>query len=183
MAASRLASESAAASAEAYVVMGVSGCGKSSMGEAIARHFGLAFVEGDALHPQANIAKMSKGVPLTDDDRFPWLDMIGREIAAAVEAESGLVVTCSALKKIYRDRLRAFADGRLTFVFLSGSEELLAGRLNARQGHFMPASLLKSQLATLEDPTGEDGVLSVDISGTQAQAVETAIRQLMKTTR
>ena len=183
MAASRPASDPVAANVGAYVVMGVSGCGKSSVGEAIARHLGLAFIEGDALHPQTNIAKMSEGIPLTDDDRFPWLDMIGREIAAAVEAGRGIVVSCSALKKIYRDRLRAFAQGRLTFVFLHGSEAVLASRLATRKGHFMPASLLRSQLATLEDPTGEDGVLGVDVSGTQAEVIETAIEQVMKTAR
>lgn len=169
--------------AEAYVVMGVSGCGKSSVGEAIAHHLGLAFVEGDVLHTQGNIAKMSQGIPLTDEDRFPWLDIIGREIAAAAEAGNGVVVSCSALKKIYRDRLRAFVGGRLTFVFLAGSKELLAGRLNARKGHFMPASLLRSQFATLEDPSDEDRVLSVDISGTQAEVIEIAIEQVMKMAR
>jgi gluconokinase len=183
MAASRPASEPAAANVRAYVIMGVSGCGKTLIGEAVARHLGLAFVEGDVLHPQSNIAKMSEGVPLTDDDRFPWLDIIGGEIAAAVEAGRGIVVSCSALKKIYRDRLRAFALGRMTFVFLHGSEAVLASRLGVRKGHFMPASLLMSQLATLEDPTGEDGVLGVDISRTQAEVIETAIEQVMKTAR
>jgi gluconokinase len=183
MAASQPASEAMPATAEAYVVMGVSGCGKSSVGEAIAAHLGIAFIEGDALHPASNIARMSEGIPLTDEDRFPWLDIIGREIAAAVAGGNGIVVSCSALKKIYRDRLRAFAGGRLTFVFLDGSEELLAGRLSARKGHFMPASLLRSQLATLEDPTGEDGVLSVDISGTQTEVLEIAIEQVMRIAR
>jgi len=159
----------------AYVIMGVSGCGKSSVGEAIARHLDLAFLEGDALHPDENVAKMSQGIPLTDDDRFPWLDKIGAEIGAAVIAGQGIVISCSALKKIYRDRLRAFAEGRLTFVFLRGSEALLTSRMAARTGHFMPVSLLKSQLATLEDPSGEEGVLTVDVGGTSADVIEKAL--------
>ena len=162
----------------AYVVMGVSGCGKSSVGEAVAKHLGLAFIEGDALHPESNVTKMSQGIPLTDVDRFPWLDRIGVEIGAALNAGNGIVISCSALRKIYRDRLRAFANGQLAFIFLKGSEEVLAGRLAARKGHFMPASLLKSQLATLEDPAGEDGVLTVDISGTSAKVVEIALGKL-----
>ena len=162
----------------AYVVMGVSGCGKSSVGEAVAKHLGLAFVEGDALHPESNVTKMSQGIPLTDVDRFPWLDRIGIEIGAALDAGNGIVISCSALRKIYRNRLRGFANGRLAFIFLKGSEELLTGRLAARKGHFMPVSLLKSQLATLEDPTGEDGVLTVDISGTSAEVVEIALGEL-----
>jgi gluconokinase len=167
----------------AYVVMGVSGCGKTSVGEAIARHLGVAFIEGDALHPQSNIAKMSQGIPLTDDDRFPWLDRIGEEIRTALTEGKGIVTSCSSLRKIYRDRLRAFAGGKLTFVFLKGSEELLAGRLAARKGHFMPPSLLRSQFATLEDPSGEDGVLTVDISGTTAEVIEIALGELGKIAR
>jgi gluconokinase len=160
------------------VVMGVSGCGKTSVGEAIARHLGAAFIEGDSLHPQANIAKMSAGIPLTDADRFPWLDRIGAEIARAAGGGERIVLSCSALKKIYRDRLRAFAEGRLIFVFLDGSEDLLAARMRGRTGHFMPPSLLASQLATLEDPTGEDGVLRVDIGGTTADVIEIALERL-----
>jgi gluconokinase len=167
----------------AYVVMGVSGCGKTSVGEAIARYLDLPFIEGDALHPQSNIAKMSQGIPLTDDDRFPWLDRIGEEIRTALTEGKGIVASCSSLRKIYRDRLRAFAGGKLTFVFLKGSEELLAGRLAARKGHFMPPSLLRSQFATLEDPSGEDGVLTVDISGTTAEVIEIALGELGKIAR
>jgi gluconokinase len=166
--------------AVAIVVMGVSGCGKTSVGEAIARHFGTTFIEGDGLHPEANIAKMSAGIALTDEDRFPWLDRIGAEIAGATARGERIVISCSALRKTYRDRVRAFAGGRLTFIFLRGSEELLAGRMRARNGHFMPPSLLKSQLATLEDPTGEAGVLSVDIDGTTAEVIEIALEGLMK---
>jgi gluconokinase len=160
----------------AYVVMGVSGSGKSLVGQAVADDLGLAFVEGDALHPKANIEKMSMGIPLTDADRFPWLDKIGGEIAASLAAGRGAVVSCSALKAIYRDRLRGFAGGRLTIVFLKGSEEVLAPRMAARKGHFMPLSLLQSQLATLEDPSAEAGVITIDIAGTTDEVVADAIR-------
>jgi gluconokinase len=161
-----------------YIVMGVSGCGKSSVGEAVAVHLGLAFLEGDALHPESNVEKMSRGIPLTDEDRFPWLDRIGVEMAAALAEGRGLVVSCSSLKKVYRERLRGFAHGRLTFIFLKGSEELLTARMAARTGHFMPVSLLKSQLATLEDPQGEPLVITVNISGTSAEVIENTLKAL-----
>jgi gluconokinase len=157
--------------------MGVSGSGKTVIGEAVAHALGLPFLEGDALHPRTNIDKMSRGIPLTDDDRFPWLDKIGAELAARLAAGSGIVASCSALKRIYRERLRAAARGRLIFIFLRGSEAVLAPRLEARKGHFMPVSLLKSQLATLEDPSGEPGVLTIDISGTADEVTEATIRQ------
>jgi gluconokinase len=163
---------------QAYVVMGVSGSGKSLVGEAVAADLGLVFVEGDALHPRANIEKMSVGIPLTDADRFPWLDKIGNEIAASLATGEGIVISCSALKRIYRERLRSFANGHVIFIFLKGSEALLTPRMAARKGHFMPASLLKSQLATLEDPSAEDGVITVDISGTQDEVTADAIRQV-----
>ena len=167
----------------AYVVMGVSGCGKSLVGDAIAKRFGVEFVEGDALHPEANIAKMSQGIALDDEDRLPWLDRIGAAIRASLDDGKDIVISCSALKKVYRDRLRDFADGRLTFVFLDGSEAVLAARLTARNGHFMPASLLKSQLATLERPAGEDRVITVDIAGSQADVIENALEELGNCTR
>lgn len=162
----------------AYVVMGVSGSGKSMVAKAVADNLGLVFVEGDALHPQSNIDKMSQGIPLTDEDRFPWLDRIGDRIATARASGEGIVVSCSALRKIYRDRLRSFAGGQLIFLFLKGSEEVLAPRMAARKGHFMPASLLRSQLATLEDPSAEQGVITIDISGTTAEVNAEAIRRV-----
>lgn len=162
----------------AYIVMGVSGSGKSLVGEAVAADLGLVFVEGDALHPKANIEKMSMGIALTDADRFPWLDKIGREIATSLAAGEGIVVSCSALKGIYRDRLRRFAEGRVIFLFLKGSQEVLAPRMALRKGHFMPASLLASQLATLEDPSAESGVITIDIGGTPDTVVAEAIRKV-----
>ena len=132
------------------VVMGVSGCGKSSVGEEIARLTSAQFVDGDDLHPEANKAKMGAGIPLDDNDRWPWLDRVG-EVLAGPE---GTIVACSALKRVYRDRIRAAAPGTV-FVHLDGSRELLLERISARVNHFMPASLLDSQLAILE-PLGSD---------------------------
>lgn len=157
----------------AVIVMGVSGCGKSSVGEGIAEGLDAPFIEGDSLHPEANVEKMAAGHPLTDEDRWPWL----REIAARVAAEpaSVLVVTCSSLKRAYRDLLRAEAGRPVAFVFLHGTDALLAERMNARTGHFMPPALLRSQLATLEDPTGEAGVVPVGIDATIAEIVANAL--------
>jgi gluconokinase len=141
------------------IVMGVSGCGKTTAGEALARHFGVPYIEGDALHPAANVAKMAGGSPLNDDDRWPWLEQIG----AALKAHpGGAVATCSSLKRTYRERLRETAGEGLRFVFLKCSKEVLEKRMQARKGHFMPPSLLASQLATLEDPSGEAGVVTVN---------------------
>ncbi|MBY5797419.1 gluconokinase [Rhizobium leguminosarum] len=162
----------------AIIVMGVSGCGKSSAGEKLAEALHMAFVEGDALHPAANVEKMSKGIPLTDDDRMPWLDRIGEDIKASLEKSEGIIVSCSALKRIYRDRLRAAAGGNLFFVYLEGSRALLMKRMGERKGHFMPVSLLDSQLATLEVPTGEQGVVTVDIDDTMEGIAATALKGL-----
>lgn len=162
----------------AIIVMGVSGCGKTSVGEGIAERLGTPFVEGDSLHPDANVRKMSEGHPLTDDDRWPWL----REIAARIAAERSpvLVVTCSSLKRAYRDLLRTESGRPVAFVFLHGTDALLAERMNARTGHFMPPALLESQLATLEDPRGEDGVVPVDIDATVDEIVKHALDGLAR---
>jgi gluconokinase len=129
------------------VVMGVSGTGKSTVGRLLADEFGVPYAEADEFHPPANIAKMSSGIPLEDSDREPWLDAIGAW--AASRAGLGGVVSCSALKRAYRDRLRAAAPG-LFFVHLAGDRALIAERLAQRRGHFMPGALLDSQFATLE---------------------------------
>ncbi|MGF6176245.1 gluconokinase [Ensifer sp. 4252] len=150
------------------VVMGVSGSGKTSVGEAVARAFGYRFIEGDALHPQANIAKMSAGIPLADEDRWPWLREIGRQLFSSAEP---LVVSCSALKRSYRALLRQSAGGDLAFVYLHGSRDVLAGRMQHREGHFMPASLLDTQLATLEEPIGEPLTVVVDVDQSSADVV------------
>jgi gluconokinase len=174
MAASRPASEPLA-----VVVMGVSGCGKSSIGARLAGRLDGAFIEGDALHPPANIAKMSAGTPLTDADRLPWLDLIVAEIKRRLVAGQSVVASCSALKTIYRDRLRAAAPGQVRFVFLRGDQALLQARMSMRPGHFMPASLLTSQLATLEDPSGEDGVSTFDIALAPEEIVVRALQEIM----
>lgn len=145
--------------------MGVSGSGKTTVGAALADALGLRFVDGDALHPAANVAKMAAGIPLDDADRGPWLDAIGTVLAAG-----SVVVACSALKHVYRDRLRAAAPN-LELVFLDGAPELLAARMVARPGHFMPTSLLDSQLQTLEPPTADEHPLTVDISAPVAEIV------------
>ena len=162
------------------IVMGVSGCGKSSVGERLATLRGWTYIEGDALHPPENVAKMAGGTPLTDDDRWPWLDRIGQELANAAAKGEAIVVTCSSLKKIYRDRMRKAADGKLDFVFLQGSFEVLSARMTARKGHFMPSSLLESQLKTLESPVGEPGVVTVSIENSIEEIVAIADRELHK---
>lgn len=164
--------------AHAIIVMGVSGCGKSSVGETLAETLHLIFAEGDELHPAANVEKMSKGIPLTDEDRMPWLDRIGERMKASLEKGEGIIVSCSALKRIYRDRLRSAAGGSLFFVYLEGSKALLTKRMAERKGHFMPVSLLESQLATLEVPTGEPGVVTVDIDDTVEGIAATALKGL-----
>ena len=144
--------------------MGVSGCGKSSIGAAIAAAIGARFVDGDDLHPPANIAKMSRGAPLNDDDRAPWLASVARELA-----QGNAVVACSALKRKYRDQIREQSDA--VFLFLRGDKEILLARMALRPGHFMPVSLLESQLATLEPPTADEAHLVQDIKQTPAQIV------------
>jgi gluconokinase len=143
------------------VVMGVSGSGKSTVGLALANYLRLPFIDGDSLHPRANIEKMSAGTPLTDDDRWPWLTRIG---AVLQEAEGGLVTSCSALKKTYRNLLREKAGGPLAFLFLDGARDVLLQRMGTRTGHFMKASMLDSQLATLEPPHEEPLVFVQDVT-------------------
>ena len=140
------------------VVMGVSGCGKSEVGRRLAATLGLVLVEGDSFHPPSNIEKMRSGVALTDEDRAGWLDALARELAKHPE---GVVLTCSALKMSYRDRLRAAAP-QLKFVHLSLPLEEAQRRVASRPGHFYPRSLVESQFAALEDPRGEPGVVVVD---------------------
>lgn len=157
------------------IVMGVSGSGKSSVGEGIAAALSLPFIEGDVLHPESNVQKMSAGIPLTDEDRWPWLDKIGAELA---KAEKGVVVSCSALKKMYRDRLRQEAGGTLAFVFLDGSLEVLRDHMGKRTGHFMPLSMLDSQLSTLESPADEPLVFTQDVAHPITQIVEASVAWL-----
>ncbi len=146
-----------------YVIMGVCGSGKSTIGARLARELGLEFVEGDDLHPADNVKRMAAGVPLTDADRRGWLLAIGTRLRDAKRAGRGLVVSCSALKRSYRDLLRSAGDDTVRFVYLAGGRALLAERMAQRRGHFMPASLLESQLATLEEPAPDERAWVCDI--------------------
>jgi gluconokinase len=159
------------------VVMGVSGSGKTTVGEALAERLGWRFIEGDSFHPPQNVAKMSAGIPLDDDDRAPWLKALAVEIARDEAAGRPSVLGCSALKRAYRDILRSGAP-RVRFVHVHGDRVVLADRLSHRAGHFFPASLLDSQLAALE-PLGpdEDGVV-VDVALSTTEQVDLAVRAL-----
>lgn len=137
------------------VVMGTTSTGKSSVGERLAAGLEADFVEGDDLHPEANVEKMSAGTPLTDEDRWPWLERIAALIREAVSSGTPLVVTCSALKRSYRDVLRGGQAEQVFFCHLWGDQALLEQRISGRRGHFMPTSMLESQIATLE-PLGDD---------------------------
>ncbi|MDQ3950964.1 MAG: gluconokinase [Gemmatimonadota bacterium] len=142
--------------------MGVSGSGKSTVGAALARALGVDFVEGDEYHPAENVDRMARGIPLTDDDRAGWLRSLAMRIREAKDAGTGLVMTCSALKRSYRDVLRAGAR-ELRFIYLRGPRALIADRLAGRRGHFMPASLLESQFAALEEPSPDEEAWVCDI--------------------
>ncbi|MGA7148285.1 MAG: gluconokinase [Microbacterium sp.] len=145
------------------VVMGVSGCGKSTIAIALAEQIGGVYIDADDLHPSSNVAKMAAGVPLTDEDRMPWLALVADAIATETAAGRRAVVACSALRHRYRDVLRA-AGGEVFFVHLDGPPELLASRMSTREEHFMPPALLASQLATLErlEPDEQGAVVSID---------------------
>ena len=160
------------------VVMGVSGSGKSTLGQALAARLGVPFVEGDQLHPPRNVALMAAGTPFTDADRQGWLEAVAARLKAA--EDTGAVVACSALKRSYRDLLRRAAPG-LRIVHLSGSAALLAERLRARPGHYMPASLLPSQLQTLEPPQADEQALTLAITEPAAVLVEAVIRHFDET--
>ena len=153
-----------------YVVMGVAGSGKSLIGSALAHALDLEFVEGDEFHSPQSIDKMSAGIALTDADRADWLRALAFRLRVHHDAGTGLVVACSALKRSYRDVLRVGASD-VRFVFLAGPRELIAQRLSDRGRHFMPASLLDSQFATLEDPSPDENAWVVDIAKTPAEIV------------
>ena len=158
----------------AIIVMGVSGCGKSSVGQALAARLACPMIEGDALHSAANVAKMARGVPLTDADRWPWLERLGSALGEAAAANRTAIATCSALKRIYRDRLRAAAGREIAFVHLTADHAELARRMAVRPGHYMPVSLLDSQLALLEPPEPDELARTFDA----AQSPDTLIAEI-----
>jgi gluconokinase len=156
---------------KAVVVMGVASCGKSTIGESLAKMLGVPFVEGDRLHGEDNVAKMSAGTALTDADRWPWLERVG----LALKAQNGTIASCSALKLSYRKAIASAAEKSIFFIHLHGTEEVLRQRIEQRKGHFMPASLLTSQLATLEIPTAEENAVTINID----QSPEAIIAQAL----
>jgi len=158
-----------------WVVMGVSGCGKSTVGQALAAANGVPYVEGDEFHPEANVAKMSAGMPLSDEDRAGWLLALQAQISAARERDAGLVVSCSSLKRRYRDLLRE-GDPALRFAHLNGPRELIAARMQARVAHYMPTSLLDSQFRDLEPLQADEAGLLLDITEAP-EALVAKIRQ------
>ena len=159
-----------------FILMGVSGSGKTTIGARLARALGSEFVEGDDLHPPENVTRMTAGIPLTDDDRRGWLLAIAARLREAKRARIGLVVSCSALKRSYRDLLRSVGEAEVRFVYLAGSRALFAERLAQRRGHFMPSSLLESQLSILEEPSPDERAWVCDIS----QAPDTIVADLVK---
>ena len=157
-----------------WVIMGVSGCGKSSFGQAFAQALPLPYAEGDDDHSAENIIKMAAGTALTDADRHHWLRLLQERIAEAKENGRGLVLSCSALKRAYRDLLRQ-ADTDLRFIHLHGDPKVIAARMQVRQHHFMPPTLLVSQLATLEPLADDEAGMTLDISQPMQQLVELAL--------
>jgi gluconokinase len=157
--------------------MGVSGCGKTTVAGILARDLGWPFEEGDALHPRSNIEKMTEGLPLTDEDRARWLTTIAKWVEKRLESDENGLITCSALKRSYRDLINRRGSG-VIFVFLSGSKPAIAQRLAARQAHFMPASLLDSQFADLEDPQPDEPYIRVDIGPPPGVIAESITREL-----
>jgi gluconokinase len=163
--------------AKVYILMGASGCGKSTIGEALASAAHGTFIDADHLHSPQNVAKMRTGTPLTDEDRAEWLKAVAHAIAQGQEGAHPLFIACSALKKSYRDLLR---NGNVppVFIWLHGPESLLRQRLEERQGHYMPASLLRSQLEALEAPTDDESILTIDISPPADTIVRNLLNQL-----
>ena len=158
-------------------VMGVAGCGKSTIGAALAERLGATFMEADAHHPQANIDKMTSGEPLTDEDRWPWLDALG----AAAPKTGRVVIACSALRRVYRERLAVAAGEWIAFIHMAGTKDLIAERMKTRSGHFMPPALMDSQFATLEPLEPDERGLTLNIENAPEALIEDALRALKET--
>jgi gluconokinase len=163
------------------VLMGVSGCGKSTVAALLAGQLGWPFEEGDALHPAANVAKMAAGHPLDDADRAPWLEKVAEWVEGQLDAGGNGVITCSSLKRAYRDVIARRGSG-VEFVYLAGSKEMIASRLAARHGHFMPPTLLDSQFATLEEPASDEPAIRVEI-GPAPDVIATTIIDMLHLAR
>ena len=165
---------------KSIIVMGVCGSGKSSVGLKVAQALGAKFIDGDDLHPRANIQKMAGGNPLNDEDRAPWLERI-RDAAYSLEQKNEVgIIVCSALKRCYRDQIRE-GNQAVKFLFLDGGYDLILTRMKARHGHFMRESMLQSQFDTLERPDGEVGVHRIDIDGSLDQVIARAVHALEET--
>ncbi|HZQ02372.1 MAG TPA: gluconokinase [Reyranella sp.] len=159
------------------VIMGVSGCGKSTIGKGLSRRLGWQYQEGDALHPPANVAKMKSGQPLDDDDRLPWLRKVADRIDQWRKDGVSGIITCSALKRAYRDIIIGKRPG-VALLYPKGSKELIASRIAHRRGHFMPASLLDSQFAALEEPSPDENAITVSVDQTPDQIVDEVVERL-----
>jgi gluconokinase len=170
----------AASKLAAVVVMGVSGAGKSTVAKLIAARLDCPFRDADSFHPQANIEKMSRGEPLTDADRWPWLQAIAAWIAEHRAAGTTCVVTCSALKRVYRDIVTARQSADVRLVYLKGDFDLIAARLAARKGHFMPPALLKSQFDALQEPRVEEHAIVVSIDATPEAISGETLKELLR---
>lgn len=163
------------AGAIAVVLMGVTGSGKTTVGQVLAARLGWPFLDGDDFHPEANVAKMAAGIPLTDADRWPWLRRLADELGRRLDRGESCLLGCSALRQAYRDALRGAGGDRVRFVHLDGTEALIATRLASRVHRYMPASLLRSQFEALEPPAE---AVRLDISGTPGQIADAVIAAL-----
>jgi gluconokinase len=164
--------------ARIIIVMGVTSSGKTSVGKAIARRLHAPFLDGDDYHPASNVAKMSAGTPLTDEDRWPWLENLARSLHEAAEIKGSAVGACSALKRAYREYLTKIAGEPVLFVYLDGNKEVIGERMKHRTGHFMPTTLLDSQFATLEVPGADENVLVAPVDEPVERIADTVVAQL-----
>lgn len=158
--------------------MGVSGSGKTSVGELLGQRLGFPFIDGDDFHPAANVEKMSAGIPLNDEDRWPWLDILGAKIGELARDEGGVIAAASSLRKVYRERMTQAAGLKILFAHLNGSAEIITERMAKRTDHYMPLSLLDSQIATLEPPEEDENAIAVPIDGTVAEITASILRAL-----
>lgn len=165
-------------SAKILVVMGVSGCGKSTVGRAVAERIQRPFLDADDYHPAANVEKMSRGIPLVDEDRWPWLDILAETLLQRAQSDEVVVCACSALRRVYRDRLQSASNQQMLFIYLQGDVATIAARLSHRSDHFMPTSLLESQFAALEPPTSDEQVIVVPIGESVESLVDSIVQQI-----